>query len=519
VIALAQELYRDPRTERVWQALFDAAYSAGRAQLARNLAEGIYERDQWHRSTEWRCQLLAAIVETHDWQAAETMVADVFDIRDIEALFTPYLPVGYGGLEAEPLWRTAAQRVERERIDALRALIRQSKPDLSEIEKRITELKGSPNRRTSVDASDPTWLQLQADLHLIRGEFEAAAKLLQSQRNHGWVHESERHALQFLREHADDLTDDDDVWRRTRRAFSVGGRGWILLTQDGHLGWTTKDGTEIREIPAPADPWWVSNPNDAIIVSPRANVVLATDQWDVYRLDLEANAWRLIAERPWSFDPEAQWRLRPWQPFLDELVHYLEPKDGRPAQIVWPRTQQNYEYPWITLMLSDGTWLLGDQQDRHLYQPKQLAAGAPGTPVEIYEIMPASSDWNRVYLFTSRGLLLWQPSEASITACTMPAGFEPGPMLRADDQNMVPGGHVRIGLFPDRGGTTFLLDVAQGTITHEGLVNEGYPRTFWRQKSTDWKRQHCQRKFAEAGIPWPFTQSPESRSARQANSP
>jgi hypothetical protein len=200
-------------------------------------------------------------------------------------------------------------------------------------------------------------------------------------------------------------------------------------------------------------------------------------------------------------------------------VQLLAPKGDRPAEIVWLVSQADYEYPWITLMLSDGTWLVGNQQTQRLHQPKPLAEAAVGAPVEIYEIMPASSDWNRVYLFTSRGLLLWQPSEASITGCTMPAGFEPGPMLRADDQNMVPGGHVRIGLFPDRGGTTFLLDVAQGTITHEGLVNEGYPRTFWRQKSTDWKRQHCRPLFADAGIAWPFADSSVSRNDETTREP
>lgn len=77
------------------------------------------------------------------------------------------------------------------------------------------------------------------------------------------------------------------------------------------------------------------------------------------------------------------------------------------------------------------------------------------------------------------------------------------PVIPAKDSIMVPRGHIRFGLFPNDGGTTYLLNTGTGIIRPEGLINESYPETYWCQKSTELNRKIIKEALEQAQIACP----------------
>jgi hypothetical protein len=128
-------------------------------------------------------------------------------------------------------------------------------------------------------------------------------------------------------------------------------------------------------------------------------------------------------------------------------------------------------------------------------------ADALGGSIEIYDTIPLDES---VLLFSNRGLVEWRPYMQTVTPIALPGVASPEPVMQV--KIWLEGGvsGYRFALFPEDGGTTYLLtDVRAGKVVREGLVNEAYPVTYWRQKSVEQKREMLRKAVAAAGLAWP----------------
>jgi hypothetical protein len=383
-------------------------------------------------------------------------------------------------------------------VSAFLILSRLTTPDLEELEE-LTAAKLQENTRTYGDGERTEYHQyLPAMLALVKEEYEEAARHAGADKSKDALPASFRKAIEFLCQHGAGLTDDKAIWKRTSRAFNRPAGGCYLLTRDQHIGWS--DGPNAREIPLPEPVWSFDEPNCAFLVSGTGKAVLTVGLGRVYRLRADESGWELLCSMPARAE---RFFWAGLEPALDDLVAAIE-EGGKRRDLVWPDKRPEYRYddrPEF-LMLSDGTWLGYDPRAKRVLRVSQQLGDMLKTPVDIYAIRAAGSKGERLWVFTSEGLLEWRPQSGQVTRVSLPGTEKPGRVMDATGQYL-PGGGIRVALFPEEGGTTFLLNESTGKITLEGLVNEAYPETYWRQQPTASKREQFMQAIAKAGLTWP----------------
>jgi hypothetical protein len=155
-----------------------------------------------------------------------------------------------------------------------------------------------------------------------------------------------------------------------------------------------------------------------------------------------------------------------------------------------------------SFMFSDGTWVVHRPKQEGLLKPKRELEETFNKRVEVYDIRTWSDTGYRLWLFTSEGLITWKPGREAMTQVKLPKaeGFLPVMVSRVETPVAK---KVRFALFPGQGGTTYLLDTSSGEVTLEGLVEEGYPETYWRQRTVASKREELMNAIAAKNLVWP----------------
>jgi hypothetical protein len=347
----------------------------------------------------------------------------------------------------------------------------------------------------------------RAEVAVIRGHFDEAESLLEEAKiDSDWSREvvepSMIEAIHFLRRNRDALTGERKIWGRTRLAYSLPDGGLLLLTRDDRIGYAGADGRTIREIPPPEPHWLCSETCIPFYGSPDRGVVLSVSGNSLYLLKTDRSGWERLGRLPAACARE----LQSLSSTFAELIPHLRASQGEPVDIVWPYTTRRFNKldfdmkRVVSLMLSDGTWLVCDSQEGRVWLPRRLAGQTLGSNVDIYEVLPVADGVDRAWLLSSQGLLDWSPAAGTVRRVALPYEAGPLPVVRASEGISTAEGTIRIALLPEDGGTTYLLDTAANSVRLEGLINEALPITYWKQKPVQEKRETVEKALREAGL-------------------
>lgn len=376
-------------------------------------------------------------------------------------------------------------------------LSRLKQPDMAELERIVEARKKDPMGASRGEDNTHWSLYMRARLARLKGEYDESAKIIGPRRN-DQVPGSFRDAVGFLQQHGAGLTGEQAKWRKTVRAFPTPAGGWYLMTTNPLMGHF--ENGKIHEIPLPETVWAPDDPNRPLMVSSTGKTVLAIGLGRAYRLRADESGWELLGRVPRPED----FYWTGLEPVLDELAaSFAEGEGGK--DLVWPehrsrRPPEQMEF----LMFSDGTWVAHDPEKKQLCRPTDALTKALGRRVEIYGLSRVASKTNerRVLMFTEAGLFLWRPDSGAVTSVELPGVH--GPVRVMSAKEIYPRRGYRIALFPEDGGTTYIFNWSTDKVEYEGLVNEAYPETFWRQKSVEWKREQLRKTLAEVNLTWPF---------------
>jgi hypothetical protein len=95
-----------------------------------------------------------------------------------------------------------------------------------------------------------------------------------------------------------------------------------------------------------------------------------------------------------------------------------------------------------------------------------------------------------------------------MTRLQFPKVDDAQPVTPSREGPFLPDSTLRVALFPNVGGTTFLVNAATGAVRREGCINESIPLTYWRQKSTEWKRNTLNKALREANLQYSWSTQP-----------
>ena len=474
------------------------AHRHGEPELAAALAQSMYD-NKYATRWEWACETV--------WLG---LLAGRFDdvarfcdrtLGKSGGWWDPQgIPPGFCWAHARPQWLALVEQRRRNLeadptiIDVLvQILCMQADPDMKELDELLNAREKYVQYQRPLASAD---IRLRAEVALVRGQYSQAEAMPVDAGP--TVPPSLFEAARFLGKYADSLKAERAVWLRTTRAFRLPQGGWMLLTRDQRLGLATSDATTIRELPLPTPAWWIADLDRALTISLTGRTVLAASQGTIYRLDEQASRWQTIAGRPWWIDRD--WSLSVLEPVWDELASILT-EAGR-KDLVWPDELEPDSRRLLPFMLSDGMWLCLDREAARLLRPRDAVVKAVGAQADIYGLLPATPECQRVYVFTSHGLFDWRPFEDTMAALELP-GTPAGPVMQDPNRTGTVPGMVRIALLPQAGGTSFLLELASCKVVREGMVNETLPATWWRQRSPEANRQLLKQTLEQAGLAWP----------------
>ncbi len=363
---------------------------------------------------------------------------------------------------------------------------------------------------------------MKLTLSMLRGDYDTVA----DPANYGSTtdlstYATEREAAIYLKSHKTRLAEAGSPFVRTQYAMRIPSSGWLLLTRDNRIGWTSPDGDAITEIPLP-DPTWAVAPGAVRRSNSGKTVIAISTEQAVHVLDPARLTWtRLIRFNKAFFGTEDlrnDW-LNWFQPVLDEFQAFVMGREEPDREFVWPPRDKRC-YHGAKAMLSDGTWIVtGTRGDRNFFDLSKICAQALGKAVEIYEMSDLTGDV-LVYLYTSQGVLKWRRADNQIVPIPFPDRIEPAPVFPLTE-----GGErlkdkvVRLAVLPDAGGAIYQLDLVEGKLTRDAGINQCYPMTYWLQKPVEWNRQQVIDAVTKAGLPWPPPwlpiQTAESQPARR----
>lgn len=510
-----RRLAADEGASSLWTYAAQTAEAVGRSDLAIRMCEEAIGANHFgvpESARTW--QVLGLLLAADRIKEADRLLKEL-DPYSRQAVFRAVQHCNTRWGEARLMWAGVAREMLnggwgdecRIQESAFEVLARQASPDIAELDRIVTA-----RLKNDTDGDAMSWrVYMPVMLDVVRGRYAEAKARLDSSRSSAKLPASVCEAVAFLDQHGVSLTGDREVWRRTWRAFAIPTGGWFLVTSEQRIGRADADARSIREIPLPAPDWSPYDLDEAILVSATGKTVVTTTQRRIYRLGTDERGWTHAADLPRETceASEGAYGLGVFAPVLDDVLGYLQAPDAPRRNIEWPAgTRHVGDDRLPCVMLSDGTWLACDLKARRVLLPVPLLSEAAAQRVEIYQLVPAASSCEQVYAFTSRGLFEWQPFAGVVKAVPLPGVKAPKPVLYLTD-NIAPGDkRLRIALFPEDGGATFLLDQGTGTVVREGCINEAYPETFWRQKSLEAKRDMVKNAMKEAGLKWPFGASP-----------
>jgi hypothetical protein len=399
---------------------------------------------------------------------------------------------------------------ERALANAVAALALEEKPDPAELESILARAT-SPTAFGPATVSDDfdrftyTATASRISLAMLRGEYDAAEKLLAQPRPQSEVPEYVHHAVAFLKTHHSTLIGDREPWRRTVAVYPLKAGGCLLLTRDLRMGYAGPDAKLIRQVPPPVERWEPLSHPAMILNAQGERGIVSTSNETVFVLNDHRTRWEPLVRLP---EYHSWWRLETLSPAFDNLIPILHSRGDKPARIVEPEILWSTGQRLVSLMLSDGTWLSCDTRAGTVWQPRQIAGQLLGEQIEIYAVLSPACDDLRAFLCTDHGLLDWRPAQGTVARLDLPKVDDVQPVTSTREGAIPPEGTVRIALFPKAGGTTFLVNTATGDVRLEGCVNESYPLTYWRQKTPQWKRDTLTKALGEANLQYPWTTRP-----------
>lgn len=516
-----EQLAQIEEARNQWSYAFPAAERSGRYKAALKFGAEYHEGSRWSRQqSDLAARTFRLCLQQGMLDEAEEVLDDFDDPDSMNNLLWDLRDCDLRWAESQSMLADFARRclkTERTQEDrdgviaAFRILSRLTDPDIEELED-LVKVSRKNRGRWSRDGEITDWNRyLPAMLAMLKEQYPEAVELVSKEKDGSSkgistgkgstdhvLPGSFRKAAEFLSQHGATFTDEKAIWRRTFRAFERAAGGCYLLTRDQHIGWS--DGKDCREIPLPEPVWSFSHPNWAFLVSASGKTVLTSGLGKVYKLRPDESGWDLLCSVPRA--PQ-RFHLTGWEPVLDEFVAIVQ-EGGQQRDLVWPDTRPEFrsdDAPEF-LMLSDGTWIGFDPvAKKWLRVPREQLGEQTQTRAQIYSIRGGGSK-KSYWLFTNVGLYEWQLQSGQITKAVLPGVDRPIAVMDASRQFKTTG-RTRVALFPEDGGTTFLLDESTGKLTLEGLVNEAYPETYWRQLPTGSKRKQFMEAISKAGLVWP----------------